>query len=40
MNDAAYNQVIAFFELDALTEEVWEKIMAENLAGPARLRFW
>jgi len=37
VNDAAYNQSIPFAELDALTLEVWEKIMAVNLTGPMRL---
>ncbi|MBS0559772.1 MAG: SDR family oxidoreductase [Proteobacteria bacterium] len=37
VNDAAYNKAIPFPDLDALTEEVWERIMAVNLAGPMRL---
>lgn len=37
VNDAAYNVSIPFPDLDDLTEEVWEKIMAVNLAGPMRL---
>jgi 3-oxoacyl-[acyl-carrier protein] reductase len=37
VNDAAYNKAIPFADLDALTEEVWEKIMAVNLTGPMRL---
>ena len=37
VNDAAYNKAIPFQDLDALTEEVWEKIMAVNLTGPMRL---
>ena len=37
VNDAAFNKAIAFDDLDALTEEVWEKIMAVNLTGPMRL---
>lgn len=37
VNDAAYNKAIPFPDLDALTEEVWEKIMAVNLTGPMRL---
>jgi len=37
VNDAAYNKSIPFAELDALTLDVWEKIMAVNLTGPMRL---
>ena len=37
VNDAAYNKAIPFPDLDGLTEEVWEKIMAVNLTGPMRL---
>jgi 3-oxoacyl-[acyl-carrier protein] reductase len=37
VNDAAYNKSILFPALEALTEEVWEKIMAVNLTGPMRL---
>lgn len=37
VNDAAYNKSIPFTDLDDLTEEVWEKIMAVNLTGPMRL---
>jgi 3-oxoacyl-[acyl-carrier protein] reductase len=37
VNDAAYNKSIPFTDLDNLTEEVWEKIMAVNLTGPMRL---
>jgi 3-oxoacyl-[acyl-carrier protein] reductase len=37
VNDAAFNKAIPFADLDALTEEVWEKIMAVNLTGPMRL---
>ncbi|NMJ40738.1 SDR family oxidoreductase [Roseomonas sp. JC162] len=37
VNDAAYNKSIPFNDLDDLTEEVWEKIMAVNLTGPMRL---
>lgn len=37
VNDAAYNKAIPFPDLDALTEEVWERIMAVNLTGPMRL---
>ena len=37
INDAAYNKSIPFSDLDSLTEEVWDKIMAVNLTGPMRL---
>ncbi|MFN3744566.1 MAG: SDR family NAD(P)-dependent oxidoreductase [Hyphomicrobiaceae bacterium] len=37
VNDAAYNISIPFSDLDSLTLEVWEKIMAVNLTGPMRL---
>jgi 3-oxoacyl-[acyl-carrier protein] reductase len=37
INDAAYNISIPFSDLDGLTMEVWEKIMATNLTGPMRL---
>lgn len=37
VNDAAYNIAIPFGDLDALTLDVWEKIMAVNLTGPMRL---
>jgi 3-oxoacyl-[acyl-carrier protein] reductase len=37
VNDAAFNQAIPFADLEALTLEVWEKIMAVNLTGPLRL---
>ena len=37
VNDAAYNKAIPFPDLDALTPEVWERIMAVNLTGPMRL---
>lgn len=37
VNDAAYNKAIPFTDLDSLTEEVWERIMAVNLTGPMRL---
>src|ERR1700704_2679312 len=36
-NDAAYNKAIPFTDLDNLTLEVWDKIMAVNLTGPMRL---
>jgi 3-oxoacyl-[acyl-carrier protein] reductase len=37
VNDAAYNKSIPFTDLDNLTLEVWDKIMAVNLTGPLRL---
>ncbi len=37
VNDAAYNMSIPFSDLDTLTSEVWDKIMAVNLTGPMRL---
>jgi 3-oxoacyl-[acyl-carrier protein] reductase len=37
VNDAAYNKAIPFPDLDSLTEDVWDRIMAVNLAGPMRL---
>jgi 3-oxoacyl-[acyl-carrier protein] reductase len=37
INDAAYNHAIPFSDLDNLTQEVWDKIMAVNLTGPMRL---
>jgi len=37
VNDAAFNKSIPFTDLDNLTLDVWEKIMAVNLTGPLRL---
>ncbi len=37
VNDAAYNKAIPFADLDNLTQEVWDRIMAVNLTGPMRL---
>jgi 3-oxoacyl-[acyl-carrier protein] reductase len=37
INDAAFNKSVPFPDLDNLTEELWEKIMAVNLTGPMRL---
>jgi len=37
VNDAAYNKSVPFTDLDSLTQEVWDKIMAVNLTGPMRL---
>jgi len=34
VNDAAYNKWIAFPDLDAMTLEEWQKILAINLTGP------
>ena len=38
VNDAAYNKAIPFADLDDLTIEVWDKIIAVNLTGPVRRR--
>ncbi|MEO8320746.1 MAG: SDR family oxidoreductase [Bradyrhizobium sp.] len=37
INDAAYNLSIPFGDLDSLSMEVWDRIMATNLTGPMRL---
>ncbi len=37
VNDAAYNKAIPYADLDSLTMEVWDKILAVNLTGPLRL---
>lgn len=37
VNDAAFNKSIPFTDLDNLTIEIWERIMAVNLTGPLRL---
>jgi 3-oxoacyl-[acyl-carrier protein] reductase len=37
VNDAAYNKSIPFTDLDNLTLDLWDKIMAVNLTGPLRL---
>lgn len=37
INDAAFNKAIPFPDLESLTEDVWDKIMAVNLTGPMRL---
>ena len=37
VNDAAYNKAIPFADLDDLTMEVWDRIVAVNLTGPMRL---
>lgn len=37
VNDAAYNISIPFSDLDGLTLEIWDRIMAVNLTGPMRL---
>jgi len=37
VNDAAYNKAIPFADLDNLTLDVWDRIMAVNLTGPMRL---
>ena len=37
VNDAAYNIAIPFPDLDSMTIEEWDKIIAVNLTGPMRL---
>jgi 3-oxoacyl-[acyl-carrier protein] reductase len=37
VNDAAYNKSVPFADLDNLTLELWDKILAVNLTGPLRL---
>jgi 3-oxoacyl-[acyl-carrier protein] reductase len=37
VNDAAYNKSVQFADLDGLTMEVWDRIIATNLTGPFRL---
>ena len=37
VNDAAYNKAIPFADLDGMTPDVWDSIMAVNLTGPMRL---
>lgn len=37
VNDAAYNKSVQFADLDGLTMEVWDQIVAVNLTGPFRL---
>lgn len=37
INDAAYNKAIPFSDLDGLTQDDWDKIIAVNLTGPMRL---
>jgi len=37
VNDAAYNKAIPFQDLDALSIEEWDRILAVNLTGPMRL---
>ncbi len=34
INNAAYNQSVAFKDLDGLTPEVWDKILTANTTGP------
>ena len=38
VNDAAYNKWIPFNDLDAMTFEEWQKILAINLRFPAACR--
>ena len=37
VNDAAFNKSVRFDDLDNMTMELWDKIMAVNLTGPMRL---
>jgi 3-oxoacyl-[acyl-carrier protein] reductase len=37
VNDAAYNHAVPFADLDNLTPDVWNRIMATNLTGPMLL---
>ena len=37
VNDAAFNKSVPFPDLDGLTQELWDKIIAVNLTGPMRL---
>jgi 3-oxoacyl-[acyl-carrier protein] reductase len=37
VNDAAYNKSVQFTDLDGLTMEIWDEIIAVNLTGPFRL---
>lgn len=37
VNDAAFNKSVPFPKLDAMTPELWDRIMAVNLTGPMRL---
>ena len=37
VNDAAFNKSVPFPDLDGMSMELWDKIMAVNLTGPMRL---
>jgi 3-oxoacyl-[acyl-carrier protein] reductase len=37
VNDAAYNKSVPFPDLDNLTPELWDRVIATNLTGPMRL---
>jgi 3-oxoacyl-[acyl-carrier protein] reductase len=37
VNDAAFNKSVPWQDLDGLTQELWDKIIAVNLTGPMRL---
>jgi len=37
INDAAYNKSIPYQDLDGLTQDEWDKIIAVNLTGPMRM---
>ena len=37
VNDAAFNKSVPFNDLDSMSMELWDRIMAVNLTGPMRL---
>ncbi len=37
VNDAAFNKTVPFADIDGMTDELWDHIMAVNLTGPMRL---
>ncbi len=37
VNDAAFNKTVPFTDIDGMTDELWDHIMAVNLTGPMRL---
>ncbi len=37
VNDAAYNKSVPFQDLDGMSMELWDRIIAVNLTGPMRL---
>lgn len=34
VNDAGYTEMIPFPDLDAISEEMWDRVMAVNVKGP------